>query len=76
MGEVLMSGLATRMEDYMEVCSHCGLEERCRIRTFSEKGRLALLKWKEAEVQALDSAMCNECYSELRGILADRVDEL
>jgi hypothetical protein len=57
-------------------CGNCGNESSCRRRVFSEQAWTMLLLWNEINPQAVDQAICDECYQEIREILIDRHDEV
>lgn len=59
-----------------ECCSNCGTDTKCRKRDFSDQAWSFLVLWNEVSKQAVDQAICQSCYDELREVLIDRVDEI
>lgn len=59
-----------------ECCAHCGDDVKSRRREFSEQAYSALIVWGEIQAAAVDQAICDGCYSELREVLIDRADDI
>lgn len=57
-------------------CHNCGVDAKCRRRTFSEQAWTVLLLWNEISPSAVDQPICEDCYEEMRDILIDRTDEI
>ena len=57
-------------------CSNCLVATHSRRRQFSEQAWFFLLSWNEIIPSAVDQAICDECYSEMREILIDRNEEM
>lgn len=60
----------------VSTCGNCGHSSKCRRRTFSEQAWTVLLLWNEINPGAVDQAICEDCYQEMRDILIDRTDEI
>ena len=59
-----------------ECCANCGAEAKVRKRDFSAQAWSFLVLWNEVSKKAVDQAICQSCYDELREVLIDRVDEI
>ncbi|MBP6218257.1 MAG: hypothetical protein KA436_06700 [Oligoflexales bacterium] len=57
-------------------CTNCGVESKCRRRSFSEQAWTVLLLWNEISPASVDQPVCEACYEEMRNILIDRMDEI
>lgn len=57
-------------------CAHCQVEGKIRRRDFSEQAWSVLVVWNEVQRSAVDQAICDDCYNELREVLIDRADEI
>ena len=58
------------------ICSNCSSLTHSRRRQFSEQAWFFLLSWDEINASAVDRAICDDCYYEMREILIDRNEEL
>lgn len=56
-------------------CYNCSDKVPSRMRCFSEQAWAVLLLWKEINVSTVEKPICDCCYSELRAILIERMDE-
>jgi len=59
-----------------ELCSNCTTEAKCRRRDFSEQAWTVLVLWNEVKTAAVDQAICDDCYNELREVLIDRAEDI
>ena len=57
-------------------CPRCGEEAKVQKRLFSDVALSALITWGDLEEELVDSAICEDCYKELRDVLIDNADEL
>ena len=57
-------------------CAHCQEDGKIRRRDFSEQAWSVLVVWNEVQRSAVDQAICDDCYNELREVLIDRADEI
>lgn len=57
-------------------CANCHEDAKCRRRDFSEQAWSVLLMWNEVQRSAVDQAICEVCYEELRDVLIDRSEEI
>lgn len=64
------------MQNVTETCANCGEDGKCRRRDFSEQAWTVLVVWNEVQTAAVDQAVCDHCYNELREVLIDRADEI
>lgn len=64
------------MQNVSESCGNCGEDSKCRRRDFSEQAWTVLVVWNEVQTAAVDQAICEPCYNELREVLIDRADEI
>ena len=58
------------------MCANCSVVTHSRRRQFSEQAWYFLLSWNEISQKAVDQAICDDCYYELREVLIDRNEEL
>ena len=56
-------------------CYNCGDDSPSRMRCFSDEAWSVLLLWNEINAQTVEKPMCDCCYTELRAILMERMDE-
>lgn len=56
-------------------CYNCGDKAQSRMRCFSEKAWSVLLLWKEINTNTVEKPICDYCYTELRTILMERIEE-
>lgn len=56
-------------------CYNCGESAPSRMRCFSEQAWSVLLLWNEIGPSTVEKPICDCCYSELRTILMERMDE-
>jgi hypothetical protein len=64
------------MQHQAETCNNCGTDSKCRRREFSDQAWSVLVLWNEVQAGAVDQAICEGCYDELREVLIDRADEI
>lgn len=57
-------------------CPRCDEESRLRAREFSDQATSALISWGEIIPTDIGLPVCDECYTDLREVLIDRVEEL
>lgn len=76
----MRTNLETPLNDHrfpvLQECSNCKCMARARRRDFSSQAWTVLLFWNEIGKEAVDQAICDECYGDLRDILIDRADEI
>ena len=56
-------------------CYNCGDTAPSRMRCFSEQAWSVLLHWNEISPTTVEKPICDCCYSELRMILMERMEE-
>ncbi|RYZ57411.1 MAG: hypothetical protein EOP07_09950 [Proteobacteria bacterium] len=57
-------------------CPRCANEARLAKRTFSDQALAALVVWNDLPENLIDESICEDCYSELRDILIERIEEV
>ncbi len=57
-------------------CPRCANQARLQKRTFSDQALAALVVWNDLAEKQIDEAICEDCYSELRDILIERIEEV
>lgn len=62
--------------NFLSKCANCHEDAKCRRRDFSEQAWSVLLLWNEVQRSAVDQAICEVCYEELRDVLIDRSEEI
>ncbi len=57
-------------------CNSCEGHVKSVRREFSDQAWAALVTWNEIPSQAVDAALCNDCYFNFRDVLIERADEM
>ncbi|MBC7660007.1 MAG: hypothetical protein H7249_09890 [Chitinophagaceae bacterium] len=57
-------------------CPRCANPARLSKRTFSDQALAALIVWNDLTENLIDESICEDCYSELRDILIERIEEV
>lgn len=61
---------------FTNYCMSCEEHAKSVRREFSDQAWAALVAWNEVPDHAVDTPVCNDCYSNLRDVLIERADEL
>ncbi len=57
-------------------CPRCSTPARLSKRTFSDQALAALVVWKDLSEKLIEEPICEDCYSELRDILIERIEDV
>ena len=70
------TNISTENKSIHATCQNCEKEGTTRKRTFSAQAWSVLLIWNEINPKAVEQAICDDCYEELRMTLIERMDEI